>query len=497
MPDIAFLSASILLEKLRTGKLGSLELLDHYFQRIAACNQAINAVVATDYENARAQAKQADDLFAKGRKLGPLHGLPITVKESIAVAGMPLSGGSAERRHVRAAENAEVVRLLTRAGAIVFGKTNLPTYGMDFQTFNPVYGQTNNPWNIGRTPGGSSGGAAAAVAGGFTAFDIGSDIGGSIRIPAHFCGIYGHKPSFNLVPMRGHILFPGMASCNGTMGEDMLVAGPLARSAEDLEMIMSVIAVPDQRERTARRIVLPPPRRKKLQDYTIGLWLDDPAFPVDSRVLDCLTDFADTLAEQVPGLRDRKPSIDFQQSHHLYTQLAAALNGSTLSEGVFNKIYQESKNSMGRPKDARAVFIQGATLLHRDWMLLNSKRIELQRRWADFFKKVDVLLMPVASIAAFPHDHGPYYQRKVVVNGEEMSYADTLYAWPGLSTLAYLPSTVIPVGTNADGLPVGVQIVGPYLEDRTPIHVARWIEKVMGGFVPPPSLQTGFHPDTA
>jgi len=488
MPDIAFLSASALLENLRTGKIGALELLDHYIQKIELHNQSINAVVASDYENARIRAKNADDLLAGNGKLGPLHGLPITVKESIAVAGMPLSGGSVERRHVVAGEHAEVVRLLTDAGAIVFGKTNLPTYGMDFQTVNPVYGQTNNPWDNRLTPGGSSGGAAAAVAAGLTAFDIGSDIGGSIRIPAHFCGIYGHKPSFNLVPLQGHFLFPGTTSRNGSMGEDMLVAGPLARCAADLEMIMSLIAAPDLRERTARRIVLPPPRRTQLKDYTIGLWLDDPAFPVDSRVRDRLEAFVDTLAKEVPGLCNRKPDIDFMRSHNLYAQLAAALNGSTLSDGIFEKVYREGQDLKGRMEDARAKFIQGATLLHRDWMLLNQERIELQHRWAAFFQEVDALLMPVTSIAAFPHDHTPYYQRKVMVNGEAMSYADTLYAWSGLCGVVYLPATVIPVGLNADGLPVGLQIVGPYLEDRTSMHVAKLIEEAMGGYVPPPAM---------
>jgi amidase len=486
MKDITFLSATELLKKLKSREISAVELLEKYLNRVERLNPDINAVVVMDHRNARLRAEKADQALAKGEDWGPLHGLPITIKESIAVAGITHSGGSPERKHVVPEHHADVVQSLIDAGAIVFGKTNIPLFGMDFQSYNEVYGQTNNPWDLKLTPGGSSGGAAAAIAAGMSGLEIGSDIGGSIRIPAHFCGIFAHKPTFNIVPLQGHIPFPAlMADHNGGIGADIVVIGPLARSARDIEQVMTLIARPAKTDRTAWRIELPPPRKSTLREYKIGLWLDDPANPVDSQVGDRIQSFVDELSTLAPSIADRRPEVNFLKSHALYVGLSAALNGSTLSPEVFEKLCLE-KTTQNEPDDnARSRFIRGATQLHRQWILLHNDRIRLQQQWAEFFKEFDVLLMPVAPVAAFPHDHGPFYDRHVTVNGLDTPYVDALYSWAGLAGVAYLPATVVPVGLTSNGLPVGIQIVGPYLEDRTTIHVATLIEDAMGGFVPP------------
>jgi amidase len=285
--------------------------------------------------------------------------------------------------------------------------------------------------------------------------------------------------------MQGHILFPGFISRNGGMGDDIIVIGPLARSAKDIEKVMKIIVKPGETDRTAWRIELPPPRKIALKEYKIGLWLDDPANPVDGRVGDRIQTFVEDLAKLAPNIVDQKPEIDFQASHDVYVRLAGALNGSILPDEVFEKINREKKRLTGRG-DAKAQFVKGATQLHREWMMLNIERIRLQQQWAAFFKGFDALLMPVAPVAAFPHDHKPFYSRHLTVNGREAPYVNALYGWAGLAGVAYLPATVVPVGLTSTGLPVGIQIVGPYLEDRTTIHLATLIEDAMGGFVPPP-----------
>jgi amidase len=248
---------------------------------------------------------------------------------------------------------------------------------------------------------------------------------------------------------------------------------------------MRVIVRPGKTDRRAWRIELPPPRKTTLKEYKIGLWLDDPASPVDSRVAERLHVFVDELSRLTPHLADRRPNIDFSKSHAVYTGLSAALNGSTLPPAVFDRLCQEKTALDGSNDAARSRFVRGATQLHREWVLAHTGRIRLQQRWAAFFEDFDALLMPVAPVPAFPHDHRPFYERRVTVNGRDVSYVDALYAWPGLAGLAYLPATVMPAGLTSTGLPVGIQIVGPYLEDRTPIHLAALIEDALGGFVPP------------
>ncbi len=487
--QLEFLSASQLVKAIQDKKINSVELLAFYKERFERLNSKINAIVAVDFGAAEKQARAADEALSKGKIRGPLHGLPMTIKDSIEVKGMPCTSGFPGLKEHFPQSNADVVESLLAAGAIIFGKTNLPMFGQDFQSFNQVYGQTNNPWDVSKVPGGSSGGSAAALAAGLTSLEVGSDIGGSIRTPAHFCGVYGHKPSYDIVSFKGHIppypgLFPGEYSMSG----DIAVIGPLARSAEDLDLFMRIAAKSSRTQQPACKIELPPPRKKDLAEFRVGLWLDDPDFPVDTNVGDCIQTLVDMLSSGGVRIEEKHPDISFKDCHDIYTKLLTSVPNSALSKDIFEHFCMEAPNLTEEDKGFRAQLIRGTTMLHRDWIVLDYMRLMMRQKWADFFKDFDVLLCPAVPVTAFGHDHSDFFERTLRVNGNEKPYYDTMSAWAGLTCVSYLPATVAPAGLAANGLPVGIQIVGPYLEDRTPIRFAELLEEMTGGFKPPPGF---------
>ncbi|MBW1838005.1 MAG: amidase, partial [Deltaproteobacteria bacterium] len=459
--------------------------------RMQRYNPKINAIVATDLDNARKRSLAADKALDKGENWGVLHGLPMTIKDSFEVVGLPCTSGSPDLKDYQPNKNAFVVQKLLDEGAVIFGKTNLPLFAMDLQSYNELYGQTNNPWNHDMVPGGSSGGAAAALAAGLTGLEMGSDIGGSIRNPAHFCGVFGHKPTFGIVPFIGHIppppgTFPG----EYTNDIDIAVAGPMARSAKDLGVVMNLISAPKCPQNTAWNISLPPARGKNLKEFKIGLWLDDKSFPTDINVLHCLQNAIDALTKAGARIEERRPDIDFAQSHEMFTQLLYAATSAGLPQEIFNGMLSTAKDFSDEVHGDMALCIKGTTMLHRDWVVLDYIRTMMRESWANFFKEYDILLCPTVSITAFPHDHtSDFFARKLEVNGEVRSYFDTTVAWAGLTGMTHLPSTIAPVGLANNGLPVGMQIVAPYLEDRTSIQFAGLIEDIVGGFVPPPDFE--------
>jgi amidase len=360
-------------------------------------------------------------------------------------------------------------------------------FGQDFQSFNEVYGQTNNPWDISKVPGGSSGGSAAALASGLTSLEVGSDIGGSIRTPAHFCGVYGHKPSYGIVPFKGHIPpYPGLFPGEYAMSGDIAVIGPLARSAEDLDLFMRIAVKSSKPEQAAWKIELPQSRKKDLTEFRVGLWLNDPDFPVDTNVEDCIQDLVDMLSAAGVRIEENHPDISFKDCHDIYTKLLTSVPNSALSKEIFEHFCQEAPNLKEDDRSFRAQLIRGSTMLHRDWIVLDFMRLMMRQKWADFFRDFDVLLCPVVPVTAFEHDHSEFFERTLCVNGKEQPYVDTMSAWAGLTCVSYLPATVAPVGPAKNSLPVGIQIVGPYLEDRTPIHFAKLLEEMTGGFKAPP-----------
>lgn len=275
--DLDFVSALDAAAAIKAKKVSSVELTRRIFARIDKYNPKLNAFAYQMREQALAQARQADEAVARRESLGVFHGVPFAVKESFAVEGEPDTWGIPQFKNSKATANSAVVERLLKAGAIVTGGTNVPLNLMDWQTFNDIYGTTNNPWDLTRTPGGSSGGTAAALAAGLTYLSVGSDIGGSIRVPAHFCGIYGHKPTLDLVSMRGHT--PGGQPGLHGFSTGLAVAGPMARSARDLVAALHILGGPDGYDRKAWSWTLPPPRRRSLKDFRVGFVLDSPLAP--------------------------------------------------------------------------------------------------------------------------------------------------------------------------------------------------------------------------
>jgi amidase len=480
--DLGYSTTTKLVAALRRREIGSRELLDHYVERVERLDPAVNAVVTLDVERARKEAAAADEAIARGELRGPLHGLPMTVKDSLETAGLRTTSGSPDLADHVPERDADAVARLRAAGAVVFGKTNLPTYTMDWQSYNKLFGTTNNPWDTTRTPGGSSGGAAAALAAGLTGFEIGSDIGGSIRVPAHFCGVFGLKPSHGIVPMRGHI--PGPPGTLST--SDIAVLGPMGRGADDLDLGLDVLAGPDAATAVAWRLELPPPRSDSLAGYRVAAWLDDPYCPVDRDVLDVLTAAVDALRGEGVTVDDLARPVELPAADRLFRQLLQGALCNGYPRRVFERLLAEVAAAGADDDSPRLQTARAVTQRKRDWNSAHERRVQLAARWAEFFCNYDVLLCPVTPTAAIPHDHDPDINaRTIEVNGQTRPYGDQ-FVWPGLVGMVYLPAAVVPVGHTPQGLPVGLQIVAPHLEDRTAVDVARRITAVLGGFRPPP-----------
>jgi amidase len=481
MSTRAFDSTVELARAIRGREVGCAELLDLYLARNEAHGAKINAVVAWDVERARARARDADAALARGESWGALHGVPMTVKDSIEVAGMPTTSGAPELCDHRPKEHAPVVQRAIDAGAVVFGKTNLPLYAGDFQSYNALFGTTNNPWQLDRVPGGSSGGAAAALAAGLTGFEIGSDIGGSLRNPAHFCGVYALKPSYGLVPQRGHI--PGPP---GTLGSaDLSVIGPMGRSAADLALGLDVFAGPDRLEATGWRLDLPPARGERLRDLRVGVWLDDSSCPVSAEVGARLQAAVDAVAKAGARIDERTRPVDAAASFSTYLRLVFGVLGAGYPAEIHAAFDAAAPGLAPGDRSVQAEFVRGITQRHREWLVENERREKLRWAWDAWFRDHDVLLAPVMPTVAFPHDHSEIATRTIELRGAVFPYMQQLF-WAGLTNVASLPAVAAPVGLGASGLPVGIQIAAPYLEDRTAIRFAELLAEEIGGYAPPP-----------
>ena len=482
MADIAFLPAKKLAGLIRKGEVGCLELLEHYLDRVERYNPALNAIIATDLPAARRRAHAADRARAKGELWGPLHGVPMTVKESFDVAGLPTTWGvPALKSHV-AARNALSVDRWLGAGAVVFGKTNVPIWLADWQSYNAIYGTTNSPWDPTLVPGGSSGGATAALAAGLTGIEMGSDIASSIRTPAALCGVFGHKPTFGICPTDGHTVNDNVAAL------DILAIGPLARSADDLALGLSVIAGPDGIDAAGWRLALPAPRKTRLRDFRVGVILDHRTAPVDPEVSALIGRLADFLRKQKAKVSDSaRPDIDLDDAHHTFDVLLRAATSARFSDAEQAAFRDELGRLPARTNTKRSRMLRGNTLLHRDWLRLNEARHRMRLKWHAWFADYDLLLCPVLCTAALPHDQRPHYDRTITIRGKEYPAPNQLF-WSGYSGMSFLPATAAPLGFTADGRPVGVQIIGPQYGDRTCIQFARLLEKEYQGFVAPPGF---------
>ena len=481
MLDVPFRSARQLAADIRRKKIGCLELLDLYLARGEKHDPAINAIVVHDFARARQRARAADRAIARGKTWGPLHGVPMTIKESYDVAGLPTTWGVPALRDNVATKNAVVVDRLLGAGAVLFGKTNVPMYLADWQSFNAIHGTTNNPWDLARAPGGSSGGSAAALAAGLTGLEAGSDIGSSIRNPAHFCGVFGHKPTWGIVPRHGQAL-PGQIA-----PVDIDVVGPLARSADDLALALSVMAGPDAIDGAGWQLRLRPPRQKRLRDFKVALMLDAPEGAVDREVQDRLQALAGFLRKQKATVDERaRPAIDTGEAFRVYIRLLRAATSSRQTDEEFDRNLGLARALPQADDSYRARMLRASVLPHRDWLATNEARHRMRLAWAEFFTTYDLVLCPAAGTAAIPHDQrGERHERTVVVNGTRVPVTDHLF-WAGYPGAFFLPATAAPCGFTPGGLPVGVQIVGPQYGDLTCLRFARLLEREYQAFVPPP-----------
>ena len=480
--SVAFESVTTLAGALARREISSRELLEVYLDRVEVSNPAVNAVVTLDVEAGRAAADAADALRASGADVGPLHGVPVTIKDSIETAGMRTTSGSPDFAEHVPARDADAVARLRAAGAVIFGKTNLPTMAMDWQSYNPLFGVTNNPWDATRTPGGSSGGSAAAIAAGLTGLELGSDIRGSLRVPAHFCGVFTLRPTFGIVPGRGHIPGPPGA----LSGADMGVLGPLARSADDLDLALAVLAGADPVQAKAWRLDLPPPRAATLGEYRIAAWLDDRYCSVDEETRTLLHEAVEALRRAGANVDEAARPVGIEEAHELYERLFAGVMSAGMPDVVLEAIESSVPPAANEDDPLALKVARSYSQRHREWIMLNEHRMQLAARWAAFFENFDVLLCPVTPTAAFAHDHSPDPDaRTISVDGQPRPYLDQS-VWPSLAAAAYLPAAVAPVGLSKEGLPVGMQIIAPHLEDRTAIDIARHIEQVSGGYQVPP-----------
>ena len=479
--ELAFAGAVEAAAAIRSRRVSSVELTHLTLARIGTYNAALNAVVNVLTEDALAAARAADEAIARGAATGPLHGVPVLIKDAFEIRGVRTTAGAPPLKDYVPTEDSEAVARLRTAGAVILGNTNVPPMLGDWQSDNPIYGRTNNPWDLGRTPGGSSGGSAAALAAGFAYLAMGSDIGGSIRVPAHFCGVYGLKPTLELVPQRGHIPPPPFQRPQPST--ELAVAGPMARTAPDLALALEVLGGPAAPEAIAYRWRLPAPRHYALRQYRVGYVLDDPRCPVGSDVKAVLARAVEALGRSGVRLeRGWPPEVDPWAQYRTYYYLLMAAIGAPEDDEV-----KELPARAAAGDDSLAMLrARALTDTHARFREVQAQRLRAQEIWQGFFRDHDGFLMPTAFVPAFPHDGRPWNERRLRTPEGERAYEELLF-WISFATMTGLPAVTAPVGLTGEGLPVGIQIMGPYLEDATPIDLAARMGDVVGGFERPPA----------
>ncbi len=484
-PIDPFASAIETLAALRARKISAVELLELHQRRIERYNPQINAIVETAFDGAREAAWEADRRRERGED-APLLGLPITLKEAINVRGMRTTAGMPQWAEFRSEHDAPLTTRVRTAGAAIMGKTNVPPMLEQWQSTNPVYGRTVNPWDHARTPGGSTGGGAAALAAGLSPLEYGSDLGGSNRVPAVFCGLYGHRPSETALPRSGVMPTPPLPNA----AQVMSVQGPLARAAEDLELALDVAAGPEIGEDVAWRLALPPARHERLEEFRVAVLPPVDWVPVDVEILAAQDDLATRLGRLGCRVASTQPALlgDFRRHYQLYLHLRATSQTARLSEDARGQRLEVFRS---RDDEWAAAQCAGITGTAADYLAWNSEREEYRAAWRAFFQEWDVLIAPAWLRPAFEHVDKPYphtpasIRDTIEVNGKPVLYELGVF-YPSVSTLAGQPATAFPVGLSRSGLPIGLQAIGPYLEDRTPIRFAALLARELGGFRRPP-----------
>lgn len=475
----AFASATTLLQALNERRISATELLELYLQRIKRYNPALNAVVVLNEEEARQSAAQADEMRTRGER-GALLGLPLTIKEAIDVAGLPATAGAPPFAQNRPSKDARIVERVRAAGSVILGKTNIPPFLGDWQSNNPIYGRTNNPWNLAYTPGGSTGGGAAALAAGLTSLELGSDIAGSTRIPAAFCGIYGHKPSETALPRSG--TFPGTPLPSAATA--MAVPTLLARDARDLALALDVVAGPDVGEDSAWHLHIPAARHEQLADFRVAVLPTLPWLPVDAEIMAAQEQLIQRLRSRNVHVAEAQPEgfADLHAYYRLYLSFLAVMTGGRSSKEERSQGAVQLR-ALGDP--FLLAIADGLEASASDYLNWHRQRETYRAAWRAFFREWDVLLTPANITPAFLHTDAPFSQRSLEINGQKIPY-NLQSAYPAIATLCGQPATAFPVGFTRAGLPIGLQAVGPYLEDRTSIRFAELLAREFGGYQRPP-----------
>jgi amidase len=481
-PLTTFATATEMLQALQTKHISAVELLALHLQQIERHNPTLNAIVIPDYEHARQVAQEADAARARGEER-PLLGLPLTIKDCLDVQDLPTTAGVRSRAGALAKVDGLVSARVRAAGGVIMGKTNVPPYAGEWQAHNKLFGRTNNPWDLTRSPGGSTGGGAAALAAGLTPLELGSDIGGSIRVPAAFCGCYGHKPSETAIPRSGH--FPGSPLPNPALA--MSVQGPLARSATDLQLAFDVIAGADIGEETAWHLNIPPARHERLRDYRVAVLPPLPWLPIEREILETRETLLDNLRRVGAKVVETQPEAfgDWRAYYTLYYQLLLV----AIWLDVPTHTRQAAARTARRSRDEFvAAGARGLTASAADYIMWFAQREHYRAIYREFFREWDILLAPVSMVNAFPHiDLSiPFAKRTLAVDGQKVAYL-RMSAYPALATLCGQPATAFPAGQTRSGLPIGLQAIGPYLEDRTTLRFAALVEREFGGFRRPPA----------
>jgi amidase len=481
--QFAFKTASETAAALAAKSVSAVELTQATIDRIEKYDGQINAICVRDFDRALDAARAADAAIARGER-GPLLGIPMTIKESYNLAGTPTTWGFVPQKNFVPQEDALAVQRVKGAGGVIVGKTNVPIGLADWQSYNEIYGVTNNPYDTGRTPGGSSGGSAAALAAGYGPLSLGSDIGGSLRVPAHYCGVTAHKPTLNLVAGRGHTPPPLPPL---PIEHDLAVVGPMARCAADLSLLLDVIAGPDELDgAVSYKLALPPARHNDLRNFRILVLDTHPLLPSDSSVRTAVNALADNLARQ--GARiERQSNLlpDLAASARLYMRMLLSFLAASFPPEAIARVKENVAKLEPGDNSLAAERQRGTVMSHREWVLANGARTAERAQWRALFGQFDAVICPIMPTAAYPHDHSPEQSlRTIMIDNTPYPYTDQL-TWPGLATLPGLPATTIPIGFTTNKLPIGMQIIGPWLEDRTPLRLAELIEREFGGFVPP------------
>ncbi len=485
--DLATATATDLLEGLRAKTVSSRELLDGYLDRIDRLDPELNAVCALDVERARAAADEADRRTAAGDSRGPLHGLPMTIKDVFETDGLMTTSGAPELASYVPDHDAFVVAALRSAGAIIFGKTNVPLYAGDWQTYNEVYGRTNNPWDLARTPGGSSGGAAAAVAAGLSPVEYGSDIGGSIRIPSHCCGLFGLKPSWGVVCGRGHIPPPPGALVEPDVG----AFGPIGRSIADLRLLFDLTAGPSPENAAGWRLDLSEGGPiESVAGLRVATVFDqgDELHPLSAEVRQALDAFATRLGDAGAEVEAVPLPVPLRAGLRTWIEMVIPIIGLGLSDDEYaGFVAFRDGEAPGPDADPSLIALRSFTSTYREWAYAESRRQHERHAWAELFERYDVVLAPTMPTVAIPHDtEREIAEREIDVDGVSVPQIMAV-AWVGSIGSALLPVVDVPVGNGPSGMPIGVQVVGPYLSDRRLLRLAELVSAAAGpGFVPPP-----------